>query len=155
MKGSNVSADISGMIGQYAHGNEPSHHIAYMYTALGQPRKTAERVQQIMQTLYTTQPDGLSGNEDCGQMSAWYVWSALGMYPMNASSGEYVFGSPAVDKASLKLPNGKTFEIKVQRRSADEIYIKQAILNGKPIPVQHLRHAQLMAGGTLQLVMGR
>ena len=151
MHGENVSNDISGLIGQYAHGNEPSHHIAYMYTALGKPQKAAERIRQIMHTMYSEKPDGLSGNEDCGQMSAWYVWSALGMYPMNPSSGVYMFGSPLVDEATLQLPGGKTFRIAVKKQSAGSKYIRSARLNGKSIPVMGLQHRELAAGGLLEL----
>jgi predicted alpha-1,2-mannosidase len=153
MNGDNVSTDITGLIGQYAHGNEPSHHIAYMYTVLGKPYKTAERVRQIMTTMYGDTPDGLVGNEDCGQMSAWYVWSALGMYPMNASAGEYVLGSPLVDKAVIRLPQGKKFVISVSRQSKKSVYIKSATLNGKPIAVKWLTHASLIKGGTLELAL--
>jgi predicted alpha-1,2-mannosidase len=153
MRGENVSSDISGLIGQYAHGNEPSHHIAYMYTALGKPHKSAERCWQVMTTLYSDKPDGLAGNEDCGQMSAWYVWSALGMYPMNASSGRYLFGTPMVDKATIKLPNGKSFSIEVKRASVASKYIQSVQLNGKTIPVKDITHQQLMQGGKLQFVL--
>jgi predicted alpha-1,2-mannosidase len=153
MHGENISGDISGLIGQYAHGNEPSHHIAYMYTAIGKPAKTAARVRQIMTTMYSDKPDGLSGNEDCGQMSAWYVWSALGMYPMNASSGTYMFGSPMVDEAVIALPNKKKFVITVKKKSAGSTYISSAILNGKKIPVLSISHEQIVAGGTLQLTL--
>lgn len=153
MHGDNVSNDISGMIGQYAHGNEPSHHIAYMYSALGQPHKAAERCYQVMTTLYSDKPDGLAGNEDCGQMSAWYVWSALGMYPMNASSGHYLFGTPMVDKAVIKLPNNKTFTIEVKRAGPASKYIKTVQLNGKTIPVKDITHQQLMQGGKLLFVL--
>jgi predicted alpha-1,2-mannosidase len=153
MRGENVSSDISGLIGQYAHGNEPSHHIAYMYTALGKPHKAADRCWQVMTTLYSDKPDGLAGNEDCGQMSAWYVWSALGMYPMNASSGRYLFGTPMVDKAAIKLPNGKSFTIEVKRASAASKYIQSVQLNGKTIPVKDITHQQLMQGGQMQFVL--
>ena len=150
MRGENVSNDISGMIGQYAHGNEPSHHIAYMYTVLGEPKKAAYRVNQIMNTMYHNAPDGLSGNEDCGQMSAWYVWSALGFYPMNASSGEYIFGTPSVDAATIHLPNGKTFTVKtVKGRRANSIYINRVTLNGQNIPIEKITHQQIMEGGEL------
>jgi predicted alpha-1,2-mannosidase len=153
MRGENVSSDISGLIGQYAHGNEPSHHIAYMYTALGKPHKAAERCWQVMTTLYSDKPDGLAGNEDCGQMSAWYVWSAMGMYPMNASSGKYLFGTPMVDKATIKLPNGKSFAIEVKRASPASKYIQSVQLNRKTIPVKEITHLQLMQGGKLQFVL--
>jgi predicted alpha-1,2-mannosidase len=107
LHGENVSADVSGLIGQYAHGNEPSHHIIYMYTALGYPQKAAAQIIAVVDSMYKLGPDGLSGNDDCGQMSAWLVWTALGMYPMNPASGEYVFGYPLVDEAYVQLPNGQ------------------------------------------------
>lgn len=154
IKGKEVTPDISGLIGQYAHGNEPSHHIAYMYAALGQPWKAAERVREILTTLYNATPDGLSGNEDCGQMSAWYVWSALGMYPMNASSGEYVFGSPMMDEAAIYLPNNKVFRIVVRNNSGKNKYIQSIKLNNQPYSFTFLRHANLMQGGLLEIEMG-
>jgi len=149
MHGTNVSSDISGLIGQYAHGNEPSHHIAYMYAAIGAPKKTADRVQQIMHTMYHDEPNGLSGNEDCGQMSAWYVWSALGMYPMNASSGQYVFGSPMMDEAIIRLPENKQFKITVKKQSPASKYISSIQLNGKPYTLYYLSHQDVMKGGNM------
>ncbi len=154
MHGEHVSNDISGLIGQYAHGNEPSHHIAYIYAALGEPDKTASRVRQILQTLYHDQPDGLSGNEDCGQMSAWYVWSALGMYPMNPASGNYIFGSPLMDDAVIQLPGNKQLHIKVKGNSDKNIYIKKVMLNGKPHSNISITHAEIMKGGLLEIEMG-
>ncbi|HMP93725.1 MAG TPA: glycoside hydrolase family 92 protein, partial [Phnomibacter sp.] len=153
MTGDNVSDDITGLIGQYAHGNEPSHHIAYMYAMLGQPEKTARRVRQICQTMYSPTPDGLSGNEDCGQMSAWYVWSALGMYPMNASSGQYVLGSPLAHKAAIQLPGGKKFDIEVVGNAPDKPIVEKAVLNGKPLTTPFITHAQILAGGKLVMYM--
>jgi predicted alpha-1,2-mannosidase len=151
--GEHVSNDISGLIGQYAHGNEPSHHIAYMYTVLGAPHKTAGRVRQIMQTLYHDEPDGLSGNEDCGQMSAWYVWSALGMYPMNPASGNYVLGSPLVDDAVFALQNNRSFHIKVKGNSAKTFYIKKVLLNGKAHNLEAITHQEILNGGLLEIEM--
>lgn len=153
MTGDNVSGDITGLIGQYAHGNEPSHHIAYLYTAIGKPHKTAERVHQIMTTLYSDRPDGLSGNEDCGQMSAWYVWSALGMYPMNASSGEYMIGTPAMEEAQISLPNNKKLNIKVNRESPSSKYVSAISLNNLSKKVYALNHAEILNGGTLQFTL--
>jgi predicted alpha-1,2-mannosidase len=146
--------DISGLIGQYAHGNEPSHHIAYMYNYLQQPAKTAEKVRNIMSTLYTTKPDGLSGNEDCGQMSAWYIFSAIGFYPVNPASGEYVIGSPLVNESIMFLPNGKSFRVMAVNNSEKNIYIQQATLNGKRYNKSFITHADLLNGGVLQLTMG-
>jgi predicted alpha-1,2-mannosidase len=154
LKGENTSPDVSGMIGQYAQGNEPSHHIAYMYTALGQPWKAAEKTREIMTSLYNASPTGLCGNEDCGQMSAWYVWGALGMYPMNASSGEYVMGSPMMDKATIFLPEGKMFTINVRQNSGKNKYIQSIKLNGEEHPQAFLKHADLMNGGTMEIMMG-
>ncbi|CAN5713679.1 GH92 family glycosyl hydrolase [soil metagenome] len=153
MHGEHVSSDISGLIGQYAHGNEPSHHIAYMYATLGAPQKTAQRVRQILQTLYHDDPNGLSGNEDCGQMSAWYVWSALGFYPMNPASGEYVFGSPVVNDAVIALQGNKQFHVKV-KGDINKGYIKTVTLNGKPHSNIIITHKEIMNGGLLELEMG-
>ncbi len=153
MTGEDISPDISGFIGQYAHGNEPSHHIAYMYAALGVPEKGASRIHEIMTTFYNTTPAGLSGNEDCGQMSAWYVWSALGMYPMNPASGNYYLGSPLIRKATISLDNGQKISIVVNNGSAENVLIKQANWNGKPLTEGFINHADLVKGGTLTIDM--
>jgi predicted alpha-1,2-mannosidase len=153
MTGENISNDISGLIGQYAHGNEPSHHIAYMYAALGAPDKGARRIRQIMTTLYAAKPDGLSGNEDCGQMSAWYVWSALGFYPMNPASGEYILGSPLIRRAKISLENGKTLDILVNEQKPEHAVIQSAKLDGIIIENNKIAHAQLMKGGKLEITM--
>lgn len=154
LKGANTSPDISGLIGQYAHGNEPSHHIAYLYNYAGQPYKTAERVRYITRNLYTDQPDGLCGNEDCGQMSAWYVFSALGFYPVNAASGEYVIGAPLMQAASIQLPGNKTFRLVAKGLSEKNIYVQKATLNGKPYSKSYIKHADVVKGGELVLTMG-
>ncbi len=153
LRGENVSADISGLIGQYAHGNEPSHHIAYLYTYAGQPRKTQERVREIMQTLYSTAPDGLPGNEDCGQMSAWYVFSALGFYPVNPADGRYIIGSPLVKEAAIQVGQGRTFRIIAENNSLDNKYVKTAYLNGEELDRWYITHEEVMKGGELRLVM--
>ena len=153
MTGEDISPDISGFIGQYAHGNEPSHHIAYMYAALGEPDKGARRIHQILTTMYNTTPAGLSGNEDCGQMSAWYVWSALGMYPMNPASGKYYLGSPLISKATISLENGKTISIIVNNGSGENILIENANWNGKTLTEGYVNHADLVKGGTLEINM--
>jgi predicted alpha-1,2-mannosidase len=153
MTGEDISSDISGLIGQYAHGNEPSHHIAYMYAALGAPDKGARRIREIMTTLYSAQPDGLSGNEDCGQMSAWYVWSALGMYPMNPASGEYYFGSPLINRATISLENGKTINILVNEQRAENAVIQSAKWNNVILEYNKISHAELMQGGNLEFTM--
>ena len=151
--------DISGLIGQYAHGNEPSHHIVYLYALMGQPRKTAALVKQIQRELYTDQPAGLCGNEDVGQMSAWYVLSALGFYQVEPCGGRYVLGSPLVREAVLKVGGGKTFTIRTHGLTQKAIYIKKALLNGKSLgnPKQALilRHEDIAKGGTLDVYMGK
>jgi predicted alpha-1,2-mannosidase len=149
-----ASSDISGLIGQYAHGNEPSHHTIYMYAFAGQQWKSAALVREICKTMYTDQNDGLCGNEDCGQMSAWYVLSSMGMYPVNPAAGAYVFGSPVFDKAEIGLPEGKTFSIVAENNSTENIYIQSAELNGKPYTKSFITHKDILAGGTLKLVMG-
>jgi predicted alpha-1,2-mannosidase len=154
LNGKHVVADISGMIGQYAQGNEPSHHIAYLYNYAGKPYKTAERVHDIMNHLYTNKPDGLCGNEDCGQMSAWYVFSALGFYPVNPASGEYVIGTPSFDSVDIQVENGKIFSIRTKELTAGNIYIQNAILNGAPYGKSYISHNDIMQGGELILVMG-
>lgn len=152
--GKNISPDISGLIGQYAHGNEPSHHIAYMYNYLQKPAKTAEKVREIMSLMYTNKPDGLSGNEDCGQMSGWYVFSVLGFYPVNPASGQYVIGSPLVDQSVMFLATGKTFQVIAKNNSANNIYIQSATLNGKSYTKNYIIHNDIMEGGVLELTMG-
>ena len=151
--GDNTSPDISGLIGQYAHGNEPSHHIAYMFNVAGQPKKTQYWVDRILQTQYNTTPNGLSGNEDCGQMSAWYLWSAMGLYPMNPASTEYQFGRPLFDKVTIHLPNGKTFTIIAKNVSKDNKYIQSVKLNGKEYSQWHISHQDLLKGGELVFEM--
>jgi len=152
--GSNVSADISGLIGQYAHGNEPSHHIAYMFNHANQPWRTQYWVRHILDTQYNTTPNGLSGNEDCGQMSAWYVFSSMGLYPMNPASGEYEIGSPIFEKAKINLEGGKSFVIEAQNVSDKNFYIQSATLNGVPFNKTVITHQQILQGGILHFVMG-
>ncbi|GIZ10226.1 GH92 family glycosyl hydrolase [Flavobacterium sp. UMI-01] len=153
--GTNVSADISGLIGQYAHGNEPSHHIAYLFNHAGKPWRTQYWVSQILKTQYNTTPNGLSGNEDCGQMSAWYVLSSIGLYPLNPASTNYEIGSPIFEKSTITLPNGKTFTIKAENVSTENIYIQSAKLNDASFNQTTLSHQTLLKGGTLHLVMGK
>ena len=152
--GDAASPDISGLIGQYAHGNEPGHHTVYLYSFVGQQWKTAEKVDYILSHMYSDLPDGLQGNEDCGQMSAWYVFSALGFYPVNPSDGMYVFGRPIFDKVVLKLPENKVFEIRANNNSAENKYIQSIELNGQPYNKLYISHADIMAGGTLVFTMG-
>jgi predicted alpha-1,2-mannosidase len=147
-------ADITGLIGQYAHGNEPSHHMAYLYNYVNQPWKTQFRVRQILDTFYKPEPDGLIGNEDCGQMSAWYVLSAAGFYPVTPASTVYAIGSPLFPEVQLNLENGKSFIITALEVSKTNIYIQSARLNGKPYNKSYLSHEDLMAGGELIFEMG-
>lgn len=154
LKGENTSPDISGLIGQYAHGNEPSHHIAYLYNYAGMPAKTADRVSYITRNLYTNQPDGLCGNEDCGQMSAWFIWSAMGFYPVNPASGEYVIGAPLFDKITIQLPQQKKFTVVAKGVNEKNRYIQKALLNGKPYNASFIKHADIMRGGELVFIMG-
>jgi len=145
--------DISGLIGYYAHGNEPSHHIAYLYDYAGAPWKTQARLKQIMDSQYAPTPDGLSGNDDCGQMSAWFIFTALGFYPVAPGSNQYVIGRPFVDKAVLHLPNGKQFTIVADSLNDQHPYVGSVTLDGKPLNRSYLTHAEIMAGGELRFVM--
>lgn len=147
-------ADITGLIGQYAHGNEPSHHIAYLYNYAGQPWKTQYRVRQIMDDFYKAMPDGLIGNEDCGQMSAWYVLSAAGFYPVTPGSPSYAIGTPLFPELRLNLENGKSFIVKAHNISAKNFYIQSAKLNGSPYRKSYLAQGDLMSGGELVFEMG-
>ncbi|MDR0546672.1 MAG: GH92 family glycosyl hydrolase [Dysgonamonadaceae bacterium] len=151
--GAQASPDISGLIGQYAHGNEPSHHILYMYPYVGQPEKTAGKVRQVLSQLYSGQADGLSGNEDVGQMSAWYILSALGFYQVEPAGGKYIFGSPLVDEALIQIGNGKTFRIIVKNNSKDNIYIQKMLLNGQPYDNYFIDYKDIMQGGTLLIYL--
>lgn len=141
--------DISGLIGHYAHGNEPSHHVAYLYNFAGAPWKTQARLAQIVASQYHNKPDGLAGNDDLGQMSAWLAFTALGFYPVAPGSNEYVIGRPFVDKAVLNLPNGKRFTIRTEGLGAANAYVGSVALNGKPLSRSFLRHDDIMAGGEL------
>lgn len=145
--------DISGLIGHYAHGNEPSHHVAYLYNYFGTPWKTQQRLQQIVSSQYHAKPDGLSGNDDLGQMSAWLMFTSLGFYPVAPGSNEYVIGRPFLDQAVLRLPNGKRFTIRANKLSADHPYIASVRLNGKELERSYIRHEDIMAGGELVFTM--
>ena len=151
--GEMASPDISGLIGQYAHGNEPGHHTCYLYTLAGVPEKTADRIRYILRHLYSDRVDGICGNEDVGQMSAWYILSALGFYPVEPAGGRYVFGSPLFDKAVLQVSGG-TFTITARNNSEQNRYIQSVRLNGKPYRQPWINHADITAGGTLELTMG-
>lgn len=141
-------SDITGMIGQYAHGNEPSHHIAYLYNYLGQPWKTQQWTRRLLSEMYAPTPEGIIGNEDCGQMSAWYVMSALGLYPVCPGSGEYAITTPLFPKATISLPGGKKFEIRANNPERN-VYIESVTLNGSPVETNFITHAQIMQGGVL------
>ena len=153
IEGGHSSPDISGLIGQYAHGNEPSHHILYLYSIAGQPWKTADRVRQVLDILYTAERDGLSGNEDVGQMSSWYILSALGFYEAEPASGRYWFGSPIFDKAEINVPGG-VFKIATLNNSAENRYIQSITLNGKPYELGYIEHKDIASGGELIIEMG-
>ena len=145
----------TGMIGQYAHGNEPSHHVIYLYNAVGQPWKTQEYVAKVMNELYQNTPAGLCGNEDCGQMSAWYVFSAMGFYPVDPISGKYEIGTPLFPEIQMHLGNGKTFTVKAPAVNKENIYILSTKLNGKPYDKSYITHEQIMSGATLEFEMGK
>ena len=146
-------ADITGLIGQYAHGNEPSHHMAYLYNFVGKPHKTQEKIQQILTQQYTNSPDGISGNEDCGQMSAWYIFSSLGFYPVTPGSNQYIIGKPLFNKASFNLENGKVFTVQAKNLSDKNMYIKEAFLNEKSLNRTYITHEEIVNGGTLVFEM--
>jgi predicted alpha-1,2-mannosidase len=147
-------ADITGLIGQYAHGNEPSHHIAYLYNDVGRPWKTQKRVREILDTMYTDKPDGLAGNEDCGQMSAWYVLSALGLYPVAPGDPTYSIGAPLFPVATLHLENGNTFVIEANGVDDENKYVRSVELNGERLAAPRLPHAAIVGGGRLVFEMG-
>ena len=152
--GKDASPDISGLIGQYAHGNEPGHHIIYLYGYAGQPWKTALRVREVLKTMYHDSVDGLSGNEDVGQMSAWYILSSLGFYQVEPAGGRYVFGSPLFNEASMNVGNGKTFRIIAHNNSKENMYIQSVKLNGKPYTRCYIDFKDIVRGGKLEFTMG-
>lgn len=152
--GDDASPDISGFIGQYAHGNEPGHHTVYLYAFVGEQWKTAEKVREILGTMYFDDPNGLAGNEDCGQMSSWYIFSAMGFYPVNPSNGVYVFGSPLFDELKINLSENKSFTITAENNSDKNIYVQSVLLNGRDYPYSYIKHEDIMKGGTLKFVMG-
>lgn len=152
--GAEASPDISGLIGSYAHGNEPSHHIIYMYNYMGQPWKAAKLLRQTMKEMYFNDYDGLSGNEDVGQMSAWYVLSSVGLYQVEPAGGKYIIGSPLFDEAQINVGNDRTFTIRAKNNSQENIYVQSAKLNGKPYTKSYLMYQDIVKGGTLDLEMG-
>lgn len=152
--GAEASPDISGLIGQYAHGNEPSHHVLYIYNYVGQPWKGAKLLRQTMKELYSDGLDGLSGNEDVGQMSSWYVLSSIGLYQVEPSGGKYVFGSPLFDDVTIQIGKGKTFRVKANNNSETNMYVQSVKLNGKPYTKSYIMFDDIMRGGTLEFEMG-
>lgn len=152
--GEGSTLDVTGLIGQYAHGNEPSHHIAYLYTYAGQPWKTQELIPKILKEQYKSTPNGLSGNDDCGQMSAWYMFSALGFYPVNPAEGVYIFGAPAFNKAEIHLESGRNFTVEAPGLSERNIYVQKIELNGKVVIGNSISHEDIMKGGKLVFTMG-
>ena len=154
MEGEDVTPDISGLIGQYVHGNEPSHHIIYFYTMLGQPWKGADRLYEVMDTMYSTDVDGLSGNEDVGQMSAWYIMTTMGFYPVEPASAKYVLGVPMVDSAEIDVEGG-IFRVERKGYSAEKRYVQSVKLNGKKLKRNYITHDEVIAGGKLEFIMGK
>ena len=152
--GDNASPDMSGMTGQYAHGNEPSHHVIYMYNYAGRPDKAAPMLRKMLNEMYLDQPDGLSGNEDVGQMSAWYILSSVGLYQVDPVGGRFVIGSPLFDKATVNVGGGKTFTVVAKNNSDKNIYVQSARLNGKTLKNSYVDFNDIRRGGTLELVMG-
>lgn len=153
--GNDYTPDIAGLVGQYAHGNEPSHHIAYLYNYAGRQDKTANIVRKIITSQYNTTKDGLAGNEDVGQMSAWYILSAMGLYQVEPCGGRYQFGSPLVNRIAFKTASGNTFTIVAHNNSAENIHILKAKLNGKPYKKTYIDYADILNGGTLDFFMGK
>ncbi len=154
-KPGDVNGNASGFIGQYAHGNEPSHHIVYLYDYTGEPWKAQFYSAKIMNELYNDQQSGYSGNEDCGQMSAWYIFSVLGFYPLNPANGVYCFGSPQLEKATIRLVNGKEFHIFTYNAGGDNVYIQKILLNGKPYQKNFILHKDIISGGEIEFFMGK
>ena len=150
----NLPLFSTGMIGQYVHGNEPCHHVAYLYNKVGQPAKTQKYVAEIMHTLYKNTPDGLSGNEDCGQTSAWFVLSSMGFYPINPAGGVYEIGTPLFPEAKINLANGKVFTVLAKNISHENIYIQSVKMNGQPYDKSYITHQQIQEGSTLEFIMG-
>lgn len=150
----NLPIFSTGMIGQYAHGNEPSHHVVYLYNKVGKPWKTQEYAAKVMHELYLNTPAGLCGNEDCGQMSAWFVFSAMGFYPVDPVSGRYEIGTPLFPEVRINLENGKVFTVLAKGVSRENIYIQAVKMNGKPYDKSYITHEQIMDGSTLEFEMG-
>lgn len=147
------ASDVTGLIGQYAHGNEPSHHVAYLYTMAGRPDRTEELIRQIFDTQYHPYPEGLCGNDDCGQMSAWYIFSAMGFYPVDPVSGNYIIGAPQMPRITIATPSGNDFTVIAENISDENKYVESVSLNGKPLDRNYLTHEEIVAGGELRFVM--
>ncbi|MDY6069261.1 MAG: GH92 family glycosyl hydrolase, partial [Opitutales bacterium] len=145
--------DVSGLIGQYAHGNEPSHHVIYMFAMIDKAWRTQELVREVFDKFYLNKPDGLCGNDDCGQMSAWYIFSAMGFYPVDPISAEYILGAPQLPEMTVNLANGKTFKIVAKKLSKENKYVKSVKLNGKPYTKKTISHSDIVNGGTLEFRM--
>ena len=152
--GEEASPDISGLIGQYAHGNEPSHHVVYLYHYMGMPWRAAPLLRQVMGEMYHDQPDGLCGNEDVGQMSAWYVLSAMGLYQVEPAGGRYLIGSPLFDSVEMEVGDGRTFRIVAHNNGPTDIYVQRAMLNGRKYTKSYIDYPDIVRGGTLELFMG-
>jgi putative alpha-1,2-mannosidase len=150
--GENASPDITGLIGQYVHGNEPSHHITYLYTMAGEPRKTAEKVREVLYGLYTDGPEGIAGNEDCGEISAWYILSSMGIFQPEPGSKRFWFGSPIFDSAEIDVPGG-VFRIVANGNGKDHPYIGSVKLNGEPYDKGWIDYDDIMKGGVLEFTM--
>ena len=151
--GNDNLVDVTGLIGQYAHGNEPCHHIPYFYQYAGRPDRTAERIREICRTQYSLKPDGLCGNDDCGQMSAWYVFAALGFYPFDPSSGEYAIGAPQLGKVRLRLPDGRILSVTAKGLSEQRKYVRSVAFDGRQLKGFVLRQADVFRGGELAFEM--
>jgi predicted alpha-1,2-mannosidase len=150
----NYLGGMGGLIGQYAHGNQPSHNVPYLYAFAGMPWKTAGLVSKICNNCYKNQPDGIIGNEDTGSMSAWYVFNAIGLYPFNPASCEYVIVTPVVSKAVIEIPGGKKFVIEAKNLSRENIFVQKIILNGRPYTKSIIRHSDILKGGKMVIQMG-
>ena len=148
-------ADVTGLIGQYAHGNEPSHHVTYLYALAGRPERTQELIREIFDTQYRNKPDGLCGNDDCGQMSAWYILNAMGFYQVCPGKPVYSIGRPLFNKATVNLKDGKKFTVIAKNNSRENKYIQSMVLNGKPLDKPFFTHQDIVDGGTLELTMGK
>ena len=153
LEGETTSADISGLIGQYAHGNEPSHHVIHLYNYVNRPWRTQELVDSVYKSQYANSVDGLSGNEDCGQMSAWYILNSMGFYQVCPGKPVYSIGRPAFDKAVINLPGEKTFSIVVKNNAKTHKYIESVLLNGKPLDTPFFNHQDITAGGVMEIKM--